>query len=98
MPFVKDPFNGCAKEIARDKVFRQLEREMYLWEICQIVGKPDEDVGSGIYAYVYRMDNGSVVMVTFANPYLPASVELQENQRKVKPQKNHQAISANSQH
>jgi hypothetical protein len=77
MPFVEDPFDGCAKETVRDiEVFRQLKNGMYFWELCRIVGKPDKDVGSGIYVYVYRMSDGSEVMVTFANPYCPVEIAL----------------------
>jgi hypothetical protein len=38
---------------------------MSIWKICEIVGRPDQDVGSGIYIFLYNLDDGSYVIMGF---------------------------------
>jgi hypothetical protein len=37
-------------------------------KIEQILGKPDMDIGSGIYVYVFRLDDSTSVMVGTSDP------------------------------
>ncbi len=60
--------NVCAAETSRDIVaFRQIEADMSFAEICALVGVPDRDIGSGLYVFVYDLDDGSVVVMGFAS-------------------------------
>ena len=58
----------CASTTARtiDK-YQQIQSGMSFEDICRIVGSPDQDVGSGLYIFVYELDDGSVVYMGFAS-------------------------------
>lgn len=50
------------KQEALDK-FRTLRKGMSYEEMISIVGEPDHDIGSGIHVYLYRLPDGTEVIV-----------------------------------
>lgn len=62
----EDIAGECASKTARRIAsFRRIEAGMSFVEICQIVGLPDWDIGSGIHILVYDLDDGSRVAMGF---------------------------------
>lgn len=54
----------CAEETVRKiEPFRRMQSGMSLAEICEFVGEPDRDVGSGINNFVYFLDDGTAVKI-----------------------------------
>jgi hypothetical protein len=45
-------------------------------EIVGVAGEPDRDVGSGLYVFVYRLDDGTELELTFASLEQLLSVSL----------------------
>jgi hypothetical protein len=39
---------------------------MTLDQVYALLGPPDADIGSGVYIFVYRLDDGSTVPMSFA--------------------------------
>jgi hypothetical protein len=56
----------CARQTQRTiEPFRRIQPGMSFPDICQIVGEPDRDVGSGIHIFEYALDDGSRVLIGF---------------------------------
>lgn len=45
------------------EAFRRIERRMTMKRVIELCGEPDEDIGSGIHIYVYRLADGSTVRI-----------------------------------
>jgi len=41
--------------------FRTVTRDMSVYAVVQKCGRPDEELGSGMYIFVWRMEDGSTV-------------------------------------
>ena len=65
---VKDMFPNAPQETESVKCFRSLTSEMSIYMVVQKCGKPDEEIGSGLYVFVYHLHDGSAV--TISTPYL----------------------------
>jgi hypothetical protein len=48
--------------------FRSLSSGITMYQAVQRCGRPDEEVGSGIYIFLYHMDDGGIVSI--GTPYL----------------------------
>jgi hypothetical protein len=49
------------------KIFEAIKKGMTYAQIEEIAGKPDTNIGSGIYIFVYKLSEGSEVWIGFAN-------------------------------
>jgi hypothetical protein len=58
--------------------FDFLEVGMSLEEITARVGKPDRDVGSGIFLVQYDLADGRTVQLTFINPHKLIGAQVRE--------------------
>ena len=57
-----------APKTARDiEAFRSLRKEMKMVDVVRKCGLPDEHQGSGIYIFVYRLQDGTTVRIGTAN-------------------------------
>jgi len=45
------------------EAFRRIQPQMSMEQIIEICGVPDEDIGSGIHIYVYKLADGSLVRI-----------------------------------
>jgi hypothetical protein len=45
------------------EAFRRIKPHMSMERIMEICGVPDEDIGSGIHIYVYKLSDGSLVRI-----------------------------------
>src|SRR3989440_9665242 len=45
------------------EVFHRLKPQMSMKQVIDICGVPDEDIGSGIHIYVYKLADGSLVRI-----------------------------------
>ncbi len=45
------------------EAFRRIEPQMSMKQVVGICGVPDEDIGSGIHIYVYKLSDGSRVRI-----------------------------------
>lgn len=58
----------CASPASRAiQPFLQLSREMSFPEICRQVGIPTKEIGSGVYIFVYLLDDDSTVTMSFSS-------------------------------
>ena len=44
--------------------FRSLKPEMSVYAVVQKCGRPDEEIGSGMYVFVYHLQDGSMVGIS----------------------------------
>jgi hypothetical protein len=65
---VKDMFPGAPEKTQSVACFRSLTPEMSIDMVVQRCGRPDEEIGSGLYVFVYHLRDGS--SVTVSTPYL----------------------------
>src|SRR5438067_6794354 len=45
------------------EVFHRIKRQMSMKQVIDICGVPDEDIGSGIHIYVYKLADGSLLRI-----------------------------------
>ena len=45
------------------EVFHRIKPQMSMKQVIDICGVPDEDIGSGIHIYVYKLSDGSLVRI-----------------------------------
>jgi hypothetical protein len=45
------------------EVFHRIKPQMSMKQVIDICGVPDEDIGSGIHVYVYKLSDGSLVRI-----------------------------------
>jgi hypothetical protein len=45
--------------------YRKIHAGMSFAEICNLVGQPDKEIGSGIYVYQYNLNDGTHVLIGF---------------------------------
>jgi WD40 repeat protein len=46
--------------------FKRIEPNMSFNDVCTLIGWPDEDIGSGLYIFVYHLEDDSQVAIVFA--------------------------------
>ena len=56
---VKDLFPGAPEKVRDAECFRSLKPEMSVYAVVQKCGRPDEEVGSGVYVFLYHLQDGS---------------------------------------
>ncbi len=61
-------FPNAPKKAQSVECFRSLRRGMSMEAVVQKCGRPDDQLGSGIYIFVWRLADGSTV--TIGTPYL----------------------------
>jgi hypothetical protein len=67
-PFPPDIMLPDAPKTARDiEAFRSLRKTMTMVDVVRKCGLPDEHQGSGIYIFVYRLQDGGSVMIGTAD-------------------------------
>jgi len=64
----KDLFPNAAAKEQNAECFRSLTPEMSMYAVVQKCGRPDEEIGSGVYIFVYHLHDGSTVSI--GTPYL----------------------------
>jgi hypothetical protein len=60
----KELFPGAPEKTGNLECFRSLRPEMSVYAVVQKCGRPDEEVGSGLYVLVYHLQDGSSVMIS----------------------------------
>lgn len=65
---VKELFPSAPAQAQNVGCFVSLTLEMSMYAVVQKCGRPDEDIGSGLYVFVYHLHDGSTVMIS--TPYL----------------------------
>jgi len=60
---VKEMFPNPPERTQSVECFRSFTPEMSIYMVVQMCGRPDEEVGSGIYIFVYHLRDGSTVAV-----------------------------------
>jgi len=64
----RDLFPNAPAKAQTVSCFRVLKPEMSMYAVVQKCGRPDEELGSGIYIFVWHLTDGSTVSV--GTPYL----------------------------
>ena len=64
----KDLFPNAAAKAQNAECFRSLTPEMSMYAVVQKCGRPDEEIGSGVYIFVYHLHDGYTVSI--GTPYL----------------------------
>ncbi|HEV3254445.1 MAG TPA: hypothetical protein VG033_08555 [Candidatus Acidoferrales bacterium] len=59
----RDMFPNAPEKARSVDCFRALKPEMSIYTVVQKCGRPDEEVGSGIYIFVWHLVNGSTVSI-----------------------------------
>jgi len=65
---VKELFPNAHGKAQTAECFRSLTPEMSMYAVVQKCGRPDEEIGSGLYVFVYHLHDGSTVGIS--TPYL----------------------------
>ncbi len=65
---VKKLFPNAPEKAQTVECFRSLSPETSMYAVVQKCGRPDEEIGSGMYVFVYHLRDGS--MVTISTPDL----------------------------
>jgi hypothetical protein len=60
---VKELFPNAPEKAKTTECFRSLTPEMSMYAVVQKCGRPDEDLGSGIYIFVYHLHDGSTIAI-----------------------------------
>lgn len=60
---MKELFPHAPKHTENLDCFRVLTRETSMDMVARICGRPDEEVGSGLYIFLYHMRDGSTVAI-----------------------------------
>jgi hypothetical protein len=47
--------------------FERIEPNMSFNDVCTLIGWPDEEIGSGLYIFVYHLEDDSQVRISFAS-------------------------------
>ena len=45
------------------EVFKRIKPSMSMQDVVRICGVPDQDIGSGIYIFIYKLDDGTQVWI-----------------------------------
>ncbi|MGO9862063.1 MAG: hypothetical protein ACLPLR_00505 [Terriglobales bacterium] len=61
---VKDLFPVAPEKTQTVECFRSLTPEMSMYAVVQKCGRPDEEIGSGLYVFVYHLHDGSTVSIS----------------------------------
>lgn len=92
--------NAFAQQTANSErtveTFRRIKPNMTMKQIREVCGTPDDDIGSGIHIYVYKLPDGSAVRIgtpdnkktMYVTHVLPDGVErslIKITQKKRKP-------------
>lgn len=64
----EEMFPSAPEKTRNIECFRNLSRGISMEELVQHCGRPDEELGSGVYIFVYHLQDGSTV--TLGTPYL----------------------------
>ena len=65
---VKELFPHAPEKAKTAECFRSLTPETSMYTVVQKCGRPDEERGSGLYVFVYHLQDGSSVLIS--TPYL----------------------------
>ncbi|MFA5259614.1 MAG: hypothetical protein WC450_00110 [Candidatus Omnitrophota bacterium] len=58
-------WNLVAREQRTLEIFKTIKKGMNYTQVEKLVGKPDAEIGSGIYIFVYKLSDGSEVTIGF---------------------------------
>ncbi len=64
----RDMFPTAPEKTRNAECFRSTKPEMSVYTVVETCGRPDEEVGSGMYVFVYHLQDGSTVGIS--TPYL----------------------------
>ena len=64
---VKVLFPNAPEKTQNVDCFRSLKPEMSVYAVVQKCGRPDEEVGSGLYIFVYHLRDGSTAGISTPN-------------------------------
>jgi len=61
---VKELFPDAPEKAQSAECFRSLNPEMSIYAVVQKCSRPDEEIGSGLYVFVYHLRSGSTVTIS----------------------------------
>lgn len=64
---IQEMFPHAHKKVENVDCFRSLTPQMSIYMAVEKCGRPDEEVGSGLYIFVYHLPDGSTVAMGTAN-------------------------------
>ena len=64
---VKELFPGAPEKTESIECFRSITSDMSMYRVAQKCGRPDEDVGSGVYVFVYHLRDGFTARVSMSD-------------------------------
>lgn len=60
---VQEMFPNAPKKAKNGECFRSLTPRMSIYMVVEKCGRPDEEIGSGVYIFVYHLQDGSTVAI-----------------------------------
>jgi hypothetical protein len=66
--FLQEMLRNAPQKAKNGDCFRGLTPRMSIYAVVEKCGRPDEEVGSGIYIFAYHLQDGSTVAI--GTPYL----------------------------
>jgi hypothetical protein len=60
---VQEMFPNAPKKVKNGECFRSLTPRMSIYKAAEKCGRPDEEIGSGVYIFVYHLQDGSTIAI-----------------------------------